>query len=119
MRPAHTPRPPAAASAIRVGFTEAHGMAAELSCFPPTGVQYSFVRPRPEPPIRLLQSPIKGYLRRYESNEHDLIEAIMTPAATGNRWILSCANFHEAMAFNFVGCPIPGQRGPGTSGGCC
>jgi glycosyltransferase involved in cell wall biosynthesis len=99
--------PMAAKSLIRVGFTEAHGMAAELSCFPPTGVQYSFVRPRPEPPIRLIQSPIKGYLRRYESNEHDLIEAIMTPAATANRWILSCANFHEAMAFNFVGCPIP------------
>jgi hypothetical protein len=78
---------------IRVGFTEAHGMAAELTCFPPPGVQYSFITPQPPGAFRLIQSPIKGYGGRYESDQHDLIEAIMTPAATRNRWILSCANF--------------------------
>jgi glycosyltransferase involved in cell wall biosynthesis len=97
----------AAKSLIRVGFTEGHGMAVEQSSFPPAGVQYSFVRPRPCSPVRLIRSPIKGFMRRYESDRHDLIEAIMTPAATDNRWILSCANFQEATAFNFAGCPIP------------
>jgi glycosyltransferase involved in cell wall biosynthesis len=106
-RPLHTPPPAAAPSAIRVGFTEAHGMAAETSRFPPAGVQYSFVRPQPPPSIRLIRSPIKGYLGRYESDQHDLIEAIMSPAATDNRWILSCANFQEVTAFSLFEWPVP------------
>src|SRR5471032_2842722 len=59
---------------VRVGLTEAHGMAAEAAQFAPPGVQYSFLKPLPASwsPIR---SPIKGFMRRYETGGQDLIEA--------------------------------------------
>ena len=44
---------------IRVGFTEAHGMAAELTCFPPPGVQDSFIKRQPPVTFTLIRSPIK------------------------------------------------------------
>ena len=103
-------RPMAAASrpdrVIRVGFTEAHGMARELSLFPPAGVRYSFLTPSGPGP-RSIRSPIKGYMRRYEAGEHDLIEAIISPAITKDRWIYSCENLQAAAAFNLLGCPLP------------
>lgn len=91
---------------IRVGFTEAHGMAHELKQCPPPGVDYSFLDPLPTP-RRWIRSPIKGYLGRYESSDHDLIEAVLSPILTSNRWIYSLACWQEAMAFSWWKCPIP------------
>jgi len=91
--------------AIRVGLTEAHGMASEASQYGPAGVDYSFLTPLG--PSRFVRSPIKGYLRRFEAAEHDLIEAVLSPVVTHSRWIYSCANFQESTAFNVLGCPVP------------
>lgn len=91
---------------LRVGFTEAHGMAHELSKFPPSGVEYSFLQPI-KASHRVLKSPIKGYFGHYETADHELIEAVLSPIFTKNRWLYSLANFHEAMAFNFFGIPLP------------
>jgi len=91
---------------IRVGLTEAHGMASELSQFPPHGVRYGFVRLRPGK-FSIVQSPIKNYLRHYKGNEYDLIEAVLSPVLTEARWIYSCENFQAAAAFNILGCPLP------------
>jgi glycosyltransferase involved in cell wall biosynthesis len=93
-------------SMIRVGFTEAHGMVQELKQCPPCGVAYSFLEPLPMS-RRWIRSPIKGYLGRYESSEHDLIEAVLSPILTSNRWIYSLACWQEAMAFSWGKCPIP------------
>lgn len=91
---------------LRVGFTEQHGMAVELSKYPPPGVKYSFVKPLPLS-NKFIRSPIKGYLGHYESKEHDLIEAILSPVFTTNRWIYYAENFQAATAFNFLGWPLP------------
>jgi glycosyltransferase involved in cell wall biosynthesis len=91
---------------FRIGFTEAHGMAKELCISPPTGVEYSFLIPL-KASSSFLRSPIKGFFGRYETRNHDLIEAVLSPIFTNNRWIYSLANFHEAMAFNFLGIPLP------------
>jgi glycosyltransferase involved in cell wall biosynthesis len=91
---------------IRVGITEKHGMAAEASQHPPSGVQYSFLSP--SAPASIIRSGIKGYMGHYEANgEVDIIEAVLSPAATRDRWVYSCANFQEAAAFNILGCPLP------------
>lgn len=91
---------------IRVGLTEAHGVALEISQFPAPGVGYSFLSPLPSG-FRLIRSPIKGYYRRYEAGEHDLIEAVLSPVKTESRWIYSVGNFIEAAAFNLLGLPLP------------
>jgi glycosyltransferase involved in cell wall biosynthesis len=93
-------------STFRVGLTERHGMAKEYSQFPPFGVVYSFLNPITSS-SRILRSPIKGYFSHYESEQHDLIEAILSPIFTKNSWVYSLANFQEAMAFNLCGCPLP------------
>ena len=90
---------------IRVGFTEKHGMSAELSQHPPPGVQYSFLQPLR--PSAFLQSPIKGYMGHYETGEEDLIEAVLSPVRTRSSWVYSCENFVAAAAFNLLGCPVP------------
>ena len=95
-----------AARLVRVAFTERHGMAKELAEFPPPGVSYSFIKPLPKKNL-LVRSGIKGYLGHYESAEHDVIEAILSPIVTSNRWIYSIANFQEATTFNLLGCPLP------------
>jgi len=100
----HMPEPHAP---VRIGFTEAHGMADEASRFPPPGVVYSFLRPAAVQPLRLIRSPIKGYLRRFETAGHDLIEAVLSPILTKNRWIYSIENLQAATAFSFLGLPIP------------
>jgi glycosyltransferase involved in cell wall biosynthesis len=97
---------PTEASWIRVGLTEAHGMANEVSQFPPAGVAYSFLKPI-EKAGRWLRSPIKGFMRDYAMEDYDLIEAILSPLATDRRWILSLSNFQEAVAFSFLGLPLP------------
>jgi len=91
---------------IRVALTEQHGMALEVSQFPPEGVSYSFIHPI-EFEHKILKSPIKGFFSKYETKEHDLIEAILSPIRTHNNWIYSLANFHEAVAFNFLDIPLP------------
>lgn len=91
---------------IRVGLTEKHGMVKEYSVNPPDNVDYSFLNPLKGSSL-FLRSPIKGYFRSYESSEHDLIEATLSPIFTNNKWIYSVANFQEAMSFNFCGFPLP------------
>jgi len=91
---------------IRVALTEQHGMALEVAQFPPEGVNYSFIQPL-KFGHKFLKSPIKGFFSRFESKEHDIIEAILSPIRTNNKWIYSLANFHEAVAFNFLGIPLP------------
>lgn len=95
------------AMTMRVGFTEAHGMAKELCQLPADGVQYSFVRPLPRSRFRIIGSPIKGYLGHYEAGDVDLIEAVLSPIRTKSRWVYSLANFAEACAFDFAGAPVP------------
>lgn len=91
---------------IHVGFTESHGMASEAGKFPPAGVRYSFPEVIPAT-RRWIRSPIKGYMRNYAFTDEDVIEAIISPVRTDRRWILSIANFQEAVAFNFMGLPTP------------
>jgi len=91
---------------LRVGLTEKHGMVDEYSLHPPDNIEYSFLQST-KGASRILRSPIKGYFKSYESKQHDLIEATLSPIFTKNNWIYSVANFQEAMAFNFCGCPIP------------
>lgn len=93
--------------AIRVALTEAHGMVDELSQFPPNGVLYSFIEAEKTDSYKFIRSPIKGYLRNFNTSQHDLIEAVLSPILTENKWIYSIANLQEATAFNFLGCPLP------------
>jgi glycosyltransferase involved in cell wall biosynthesis len=92
--------------AIRVGITEAHGMAAEVRQFSPPGVEYTFLRPTRLRPL-VIRSPIKGYMRSYELEGIDIVEAVISPIVTGKPWIYSCANFQEATAVGVLGLPIP------------
>ncbi len=91
---------------MKIGLTEKHGMVKEYSLFPPEGVEYSFLTPQ-SGASKILHSPMKGYFRQFESDEHDLIEATLCPIFTNNNWIYSIANFQEALAFNFCGAPVP------------
>jgi glycosyltransferase involved in cell wall biosynthesis len=93
--------------AIRVGFTEAHGMAKEVSRNPPEGLEFSFLRPLPRSRFNLLGSPIKGYFGSYEAANVDVIEAVMSPIRTSSPWLCSLAHFAEACAFDLAGAPIP------------
>jgi glycosyltransferase involved in cell wall biosynthesis len=81
-------------------------MAREFSLFPPPGVQYSFIKPRPSR-FRAIRSPIKGFLQRYDAEPGGLVEAVLSPVYTDSRWLYSVANLQEAMAFNLFGCPVP------------
>ena len=91
---------------LKIALTEKHGMAMEKSNFPPPGVQYEFIHPV-QFGHKIFRSPIKGYLSKFETKNHHLIEAILSPIRTKNIWIYSIANFHEAVAFNFAGIPLP------------
>lgn len=91
---------------IRVGITEKHGMASEFSQYPPTGVVYSFLKPSGPPP-RYIRSPLKGYLNRFDSDDHDIVESILSPVLTRNRWIYSAENLQAALAFDLFGLPTP------------
>jgi glycosyltransferase involved in cell wall biosynthesis len=92
---------------IRVGLMERHGMVDEVSRNPPLGVMYSFTNAPQSRLMKVLRSPIKGYLRQYNSPDHDLLESVMYPVLTDNRWILSLADFQECTAFELPGIPLP------------
>jgi glycosyltransferase involved in cell wall biosynthesis len=95
-------------SIIRVGITERHGMADEASRHPPEGVEYSFLKSTGPPPF-WMRSPIRGYLRRFEAGENDLVESVLSPILTRDRWVYSCEDCPAAVAFNFLGAPLPRQ----------
>jgi glycosyltransferase involved in cell wall biosynthesis len=100
-------QPSASSQAIRVGFTEAHGMSKELARNPPDDVQFSFLSPLPRSRFNVIGSPIKGYFGHYEAVDVDLIEAVMSPIRTNSPWVCSLAHFAEACAFEIAGAPIP------------
>jgi glycosyltransferase involved in cell wall biosynthesis len=80
---------------MRVGFTEAHGMAKELAQFPADGVQYSFLRPSRRPPDH------------YEADDVDLIEAVLSPIRTQSPWVYSLAHLAEAGGLYADGAAVP------------
>lgn len=82
-----------AVDTIRVGLTEAHGMAQELCRRPAEGVQYSFLRP-----------VTAGH---YEADDVDLIEAVLSPIRTRSRWVYSLAHLAEACGFDGAGAALP------------
>jgi len=94
--------------AIRIGFTENHGVTKEISANPPKGVSFTVLEPTGNPPA-YIRSPIKGYLRRYDSLGCDLIEAHLSPIITKNKWIYYTACFQESAAFSFYSLPLPIQ----------
>ena len=93
-------------SALRVGLTQAHGMAHETSMAPPDAVRYEFLKPKTKH-HGLIRSPLKGYMRRYEDDHVDLVEAVLSPAITDRPWICSLDCFQAAIAFSILGCPLP------------
>ena len=95
------------ASTIRVGLTEAHGMAKEVSRFPAAGVQYSFLPPLSPPHGRTIGSAIKGVAGHYEAEDVDLIEAVLSPIRTNSRWVYSLAHIAEACGFDVDGAAVP------------
>lgn len=92
---------------ISVGITEWHGAVHESAQFPPEGVSYSTVRPVQHSKLWPIRSPIKGYMRKIVSNEFDLIEAVISPILTENKWVYSLAHYAEALAFSVFGAPVP------------
>ena len=92
---------------IRVGVTEWHGAVHESAQFPPDGISYGTVRPVNRPVMWPFRSPIKGYMRKIATEEFDLVEAVISPIHTRNRWIYSLAHYAEALAFSVWGVPVP------------
>jgi glycosyltransferase involved in cell wall biosynthesis len=92
---------------IRVGLTERHGMADEARRLPPPGVTYSFLEPVAQRPVWWIRSPIKGFLRHFESSDHDLLEAVLSPIVTTRPWVYSVENLQAPATFNFLGLPLP------------
>lgn len=92
---------------IRVGITEWHGAVHESAQFPPDGVSYGTVRPVKRSKLWPIRSPIKGYMRNIRTKEFDLVEAIISPIRTQNRWVYSLAHYAEALAFSVWGAPVP------------
>ena len=94
--------------AIKIGFTEYHGATKEIVPNPPKGVSFTVLKPTGNPPA-CIKSPIKGYLRRYDSLDCDLIETHLSPIITKNKWIYYTACFQESAAFSFYSLPLPIQ----------
>jgi len=93
---------------INVGFTEAHGMAAEQASNPPRNISYSFLDTvRFGSPI--FKSPIKGYMSKYDVSGCDIIESVISPVITQKPWVYSLACYEEALAFSYFGLPSPKQ----------
>lgn len=81
-------------------------MALEGMRAPPQAVEYSLIPPSGPAPF-WLRSPIKGFMRRFESGSHDLLEAVLSPVITSNLWVYSLATFAEPMAFQVYRMPTP------------
>jgi glycosyltransferase involved in cell wall biosynthesis len=94
-------------TSIRVGLTEAHGMAQELSRFPADRVQYSFLRPSTRSRVGKSGSAMKGVVGHYEADDVDLIEAVLSPIRTHSRWVYSLAHIAEACGFDIDGAAVP------------
>ena len=84
---------------IRVGLTEAHGMAKEVSRFPAAGVQYSFLSPAKRRPVGPIGSVSCG-VGSYHGGGVDLVEAVLNPVRTDSRWIYSLAHLAEGCGFD-------------------
>ncbi|PHR94607.1 MAG: hypothetical protein COA78_31945 [Blastopirellula sp.] len=91
---------------IVIGLTEAHGMAAEQSGFPPDGIEYQFLKYQRKNNF-FMRSPLKGFMSTFQEEGCDALEAILTPANTKKPWFYSLAMYQEALAFSFIGLPIP------------
>jgi len=91
---------------MKIGLTEQHGMAQEQSNMPPEGIEYQFLEYQRKGSV-YLNSPMKGFMSTYKDDDCDVVEAILTPANTNKPWLYSLACFEEAVAFSFMGLPIP------------
>ena len=91
---------------IRVGFSTGHGMTDEIASNPPEGVVFGFPKNNGWKP-RFLRSPLKCFLQGFDTQDYDLIEATLSPVITRLPWIGSFDCFQGAMAFSFLGAPIP------------
>ncbi|WP_445426526.1 glycosyltransferase [Alishewanella sp. HL-SH06] len=92
---------------IKVGVTEAHGIAKEYMKTPPEGIEYSQVKPNGALMKYIFKSHAKGVYHYVNSPEHDIIEAPIFPVITNQNWIYTPAHFASAGAFNFFGIPTP------------
>jgi glycosyltransferase involved in cell wall biosynthesis len=91
---------------IVVGFTENHGMCSEQIDFPPEGVEYRILSHTRFGSF-IFNSPIKGYMSKFDTTNIDIVESIIGPVITDKPWICSLAVYQEALAFNFFGLPSP------------
>ncbi len=91
---------------LLIGLTEEHGMAVEQSQYPPEQTEYVFLGYRRKNNY-FLHSPLKGFMSTFQDNDCDAVEAILTPAITKKPWFYSLAMYQEALAFSFMGLPIP------------
>ncbi len=92
---------------ICVGVSEWHGMMQEVAANPPFGVEYSSAVRKPRALLSPVRSPIKGFMPMVEASKHNIIEAVISPVITKQRWVYSLAHFAEALAFNIWGIPVP------------
>lgn len=91
---------------IRVGFSTGHGMTDEVTSNPPEGVVFGYPKDSGHRP-RYLRSPMKCFLRSFDTADYDIIEAALSPVITKLPWIGSFDCFQGAMAFSFLKVPIP------------
>ncbi|NQY86763.1 MAG: glycosyltransferase family 4 protein [Colwellia sp.] len=91
---------------LLIGLTEQHGMAVEQVNYPPQNINYIFLEylNKGHP---VMHSPLKGFMSSFDEGDCDAIEAILTPAKTKKPWFYSLAMYQEALAFSFLGLPIP------------
>ena len=92
---------------MRIGVPEWHGMIDERALHPPAGCTYHSIGYSDTMLKRLFPSGIKGGFFSSPDGGCDLIEAIVLPVVTDQRWIYSVANFAEPMSFTFRGIPLP------------
>lgn len=91
-----------------IGVTEEHGMSAEAASFAPKDISYKFLEAtRFGSPI--FKSPIKGFMSQFNEDGCDIVESVISPVLTKKPWLYSLACIEEALAFNFMGFPIPSQ----------
>ena len=92
---------------IKVGITELHGIAKEISKFPPDGVVYIPIQPVRHFTDKLITSTAKGVLRYFSCDEVDIIEAPIFPILTKQKWIYTPADFATCANFQLMHIPLP------------